>query len=583
MKRMNRLLFGLLALPVFVSCDKAALPSEHIRDREIALTVSLDDSRTTRASIGNDALDNENYIVKGEYGIILNLKAHMGKVHCCRFGDTREGNARKGYIYPVTDGVPSTVPMKWSDADISVDAFEFILDNIGYTEEYTHDEDGYFLGREWSQEEKTGTYGAQRERYEQDGTPVHTNDIVWGKGKAAYVNNGKDASYVDLTHRMSRINVAFVNLTDRQQKDMTVCLSNLVLEAESFNRLDGIVSISRTPDRSKVLTLLTETEKPIPLTDETEQGAYTEYVTPNYILPPQPLTDDEWPELIVTYTDETGNKREVRGLIPHDILNEDGNSWEGLDRLDAGNHLTIVAEIKDDTPDIIFTAKVRKWVELGPVTVTAGQYTPGIRNREDLEECIRLYNALPQFADAQTWDYASRNQRSVAIDRLLRYGVCKFKGPYSSELEWTFNIDYRITENDLPKTAFRYMLCRLMENNGPSLNLSEWTCPISFVDNAGSGTAVLEKLKGDKGIYNIEDLNFMIKAFNERQITFMEFYGTIGWSSPPTYSFDLRADIQGDVLQKINAQWDENTKIPILMNTNGFTINGSADANDIIQ
>ena len=579
MERLKQLFFGLLALPVFVSCDNEALLTEDIQDREIALSVSLDNRFTTRASIGSDVLDNENYIIKGEYGILLNLKSHWGKVYCCRFGDTREGNTRKGYIYPVTAGVPSTVPMKWSDADVSVNSFGFILDNIGYMEKYAYDEDRNFFGREWSEEEKTDTYGAQKEQYDANGTPLHTNDIIWGEGTAVYANNGKDVSYVELTHRMSRINVAFVNLTDEQQKDMTVSILNLVLKAESFNRFDGTVAISDNPDREKPLMLLEENEKLTPLTDATEQGTYMEYVTPNYILPPQPLTDGKWPELIVTYTDETGNRREVRGLIPHDILNEDGNSWEGLDRLNAGTHLTVVAEIKDNTPDIVFTAKVRKWVELGPVTVTASQCTPGIHNHEELEDCIRLYNSLPQFLTTQSWNYASREQRLAEIDKLLRYGVCKFKGEYSSELEWTFNIDYQITEEDLPKTVFRYMLCRLAEYDK---NLSEWTCPINFIDNAGSGADVLEKLKGDKGIYNIEDLNFMIKAFNERQPDYMKFYGTIDWTTPPSYTFELRADISGEVLQKINSQWDS-TKVPIIMNTNGFTINGSANVDDLIQ
>ena len=74
----------------------------------------------------------------------------------------------------------------------------------------------------------------------------------------------------------------------------------------------------------------------------------------------------------------------------------------------------------------------------------------------------------------------------------------------------------------------------------------------------------------------------MIKAFNERQPDYMKFYGTIDWTTPPSYTFELRADISGEVLQKINSQWDS-TKVPIIMNTNGFTINGSANVDDLIQ
>ena len=475
----------------------------------------------------------------------------------------------------VTNGEPSTVPLKWSDSDVAVKSFDFILDNIGYEEECTYDKDRNFLGRVWNSEEKAETYGAQKEQYDANGIPRHTNDIIWGTGKAMYGNDGKDVSYAELTHRMSRISVAFVNLSDQQQKDMTVSISNLVLKAESFNRANGTVSISDAPER-EMLTLLNENEKLTPLTDKTEQGSYTEYVTPNFILPPQPLIDDNWPELIVSYTDESGAKREVRGLIPHDILNENGNSWEGLDKLNAANHLTVVAEIKDNTPDIVFTVKVRKWIEFGPVTVTAKQFQPGIHNRQELEDCISLYNSLPQFADSDSWDYASQLQRKTNLDELLRYGVCKIEGGI---VKWTFYINYQLSEDELPDPLFRYMLCRLTEHGDQYV---EWTYPVNFVDNAGSGAEVLEKLKGNEGIYTLEDLNFMIKAFNEYKVEFMDFYGTVDYSSL-NYTFDLRANISGDIPQKMNLYWSNlGRNVTVKMNPNGFTINGSNNVDDII-
>lgn len=579
---MKSFVFGLLALPVIVSCNNDDAPLAGIADREIALGLSLDKRISSRASISEDVLDAENYIIKGEYAIIMELDAYKNRPHCCRFGTSVLDNGRRGNIYPVTDGTPAAAPLKWSNIS-PVTSFGFTIDNLGYTEACAYDDVSGFLGKEWSETEKTQTYAAQKEQYDADGTPVHTNDIIWGRGTALYGREGKDVSYVELTHRMTRVNVAFVNLTKDQQNDMIVKLTNLVCEPESFNRADGTVSIGDNLVR-KEYVLKGQGEELNVVRDETAEGTYLEHVTANHILPPQALTKEHWPEIVVTYTDETKNTREVRGLIPHDILNEDGNTWEALDGLNAGNHLTIVAEINEEIPDIVFTAKVRKWVNLGPVTVGASkdEGNPGIRSMKELERCIELYNDLQQFNGPGVWDYVYQSQKRLKhFGELMQYGDCKVVEVGKDKVvAWTFYIDFPLTE--LPQTGFRYMLCQLADKHGDWL--FPWTYPLTLVDNAGSPVDV-DRLKGERGIYNIEDLNHMIKAFNEvNKDGFMAFYGDVN-ADAFTCTINICDNISGSLICKLDYTGWENiygSKPKIILNTRGFTLNGNENIGELI-
>lgn len=565
MRRLKHIFIVLLALPALVSCDKDTLLPDGGQDQPVMLAVTLDERPMSRAAIGADKLDGENYIIKGDYSIFLDLPDGLGlpNAHCCRFPDSRNG-----LIYPVSregdTGEPSASPLKWSDERMqNKKEFDFILDNIGYVEECTKDETSMFLGREWTDEEKTKTYGAQQEAYREDKTPVHTNDIIWGRGTARYGTDGKTASVVELTHRMTRINVVCVDLdkmTEEQRNGMTISITNLVLSAESFNRYDGTVAIAEKPVR-EALILKGVGDVLIPSQDNTTNADnYVEYDTPNFILPPQPLDNENWPRVFVAYTASDGTEKKVSGLVPHEILNE-SNSWEALDALQAGNHLTIVVQIKEGIPDIIFTAKVKKWVEIGPMTVTATQHTPGINSKEELEECIRLYNQLPVFDTGL--NPANMQDKLNAVDeKLLLYGKCE---KVNGALRWTFPINFKLEDGYSPKTGFRYIMWATATDETYAFSY-----PLILTGEQGNQ---LESLKGEKGIYNIEDLNAMI-AFVNRQYGF-EYYGDYDDGSS-TYTFNLRANITGEVLNKIT------TGVNFVMNANGFTVNGSADVNNLI-
>lgn len=599
MKRMKSFVFALLALPVIVSCDNDDASLTETADREIALGLSLDKRTSSRASIGNDMLDGEKYIINGDYAIIMDMPQYAGQVHCCRFGTSVLDNGRRGNIYLVENSSLVAAPLKWSNIS-PVTSFDFTIDNLGYANESAYNAASGFM--EWTGEDKTVTYAAQKEWYDGSGIPKHTNDIIWGSGTARYSNEGKDVSYAELTHRMTRVSVAFVNLTE-QQKVMTVKLTNLVLEPESFNRVDGTVAIAENPKREDYMLFSKENGDELDvIRDDTAEDTYLEHVTANHILPPQALTEDHWPEIVVTYTDETNTLREVRGLIPHDILNENGNTWEALDGLNAGNHLTIVAEINEKIPDIVFTAKVRKWVNLGPVTVSAGpdKGTPGIRNMEELKRCIELYNDLPQFKDLpNSWDAATWNQRLTHFGELMQYGNCiKDNNGCAS---WTFYIDFDLSavpKKDLPQTGFRYMLWGLLQDAN---TLGQYTYPLTLVytPNPDMNDNANQSLKGEKGIYNIEDLNTFIKAINEQNTWFLTFFSTINsWTADKV---ELKVKIKDHLSgvpfkidqQKLNTLVYENKDsngniigiIPvkiILDNPNDFTLNGEENIGELI-
>lgn len=678
MRTSKEIFISLLSL-LLVSCDKESFVDTGKDDREVTVAVSLGDRHMmSRASIGTNDVDKENYIVRGEYGFIAPRLAGSGyDVHRCCFFDNRHGN-----IYFVTDGTPSSDPLKWSDKKLEgIDKFIFRLDNLGYetTCTYTALNGKEFLVPNWSEEEKTTTYAAQREEYNPaTGEATHTNDIIWGVDTVKRDNKGKER-YVELTHRMSRINVALVNLTESQRGNIKeITISNLVLKPESFNRLDGTVSVASSPDR-KYLTLF-DKEKGDNLQTTTENSGsdtYEEYMTCNYILPPQPLDENNWPVLTVTYTDDNGSNKIVKGLIPHEVINENGNSWESLDRLNAADHLTVVAEIKGSIPDIIFTARVRPWIELGPVVLDANYHKPGIYNLEDLNEfidlynkqnenpatiydftyelsrfadcdlsefptrlkwklilqsnidildtdlarklkrslyygiypvtiddngynltlnnktgisailapstginnktdlenCIKLYNSLPQF-NSVDWNPSTFEQKRAGMDKLLEYGTCETVG---NVMKWTFDLNYPITE--LPTTKFRHTLCRFTEYG----DFTPWMYPLSFNNNAGSNESVIKQLEGNKGIYVIEDLVYMIRAFNEHRTNFMEFYGTIN-QSELSYTFTLMDNISGDIPQKMKRYWEGVGNVNVILNNPyNFTINDSSGVNNLIE
>lgn len=595
MNRLKQILLPLLALPALVSCDNDTFPAYNGQEQPVTLAVSLDKGAMSRASIGTDALDKENFIINGDYSIFLGIKdpevLGFPHVHCCRFT-----NDRKGLIYPVTPSTKevSASPLTWSDAKVDKKDFEFILDNIGYQEACSWNPDTEFLGKAWDNTEKNTTYAAQKEEYDANKKPQHTNDIIWGRDIAKYDESGK-SSVVELTHRMTRINVVFVNLdqtlTKEERKGMTVSIENLVLDAESFNRYDGTVAIADNPNRG-ILKLKGEGED-LPLLGngiDEENNTYKEYGTANFILPPQPLVEVNWPKVVVRYQ-KGGQEVTKSGLIPHEILYESSDasrssSWVKLDQLHAGNHLTIVVEIKEGIPEIIFTAKVKEWKELGPVTVTAGQRKPGINNTDELEEAIRLYNSLPVFAsttdltplpvypDKEHPEYP--NRINAIDDRLLLYGTPAI---VENALQWTFPINFELN-GYVPNPGFRNIMWATAENSG----LRGYSYPLNLTSEKNKEEK-LATLKGAKGIYNIEDLNAMISTVIKDIAGTAPLYGELN-SKTATYTFNLRADISGEVLRKLPKTvtvYGTVYTMTYVMNDNGFFVNGSKDVNTLIE
>ena len=614
MNRLKQILFTLLALPALVSCDNDTLPVIDGQGQPVTLSVSLDKGAMSRAAISPDSLDKENFIINGDYGIILGIKDKEGNlgypnVHCCRFT-----NDRKGLIYQATSSGDtkevSASPLKWSDAEIDKKDFKFILDNMGYQKTCTWNSDTEFLGWEWSDDEKNKTYAAQEERYAADNNkkPLHTNDIIWGRDTAKYDISGK-SSFVELTHRMTRINVVFVNLENTlknqaERKEMTVSIANLVLAAESFNRFDGTVSIADNPVRD-TLQLKGKGTDLLQLGNQTdeENNSYVEYGTPNFILPPQPLAETQWPKVVVTYKKEGEEAKTVSGLIPHEILyessgNDQNSSWVKLDRLRAAQHLTIVVEIKEGTPDIIFTAKVKEWVGIGPMTVVAAQRKPGINNIEELKKAIRMYNSLPVFKDG-TIEVAKLEDKLAAIDdRMLLYGTPETvtkkynyfdknenveKEAECSVIQWTFPINFSLNGYE-PKPGFRNIMWELGYKTDYTV---AYSYPIKFT---GENTEVdLENLKGGKGIYNLEDLKAMITVVNSGDPTNMNLYGEREIYPTPSeyfeYTFDLRNNITFNA-GELSALLKRNIGNKVYFYTmidNGFEVNGSNDVMTLIE
>ena len=243
----------------------------------------------------------------------------------------------------------------------------------------------------------------------------------------------------------------------------------------------------------------------------------------------------------------------------------------------------MVVEIKEDIPEIIFTAKVKKWVELGPMTVTATQRKAGINDMDELNEFIRMYNSLPVFTNTTDFSVPTIKEKTDAVDDLmLLYGKPETlkvdAGGYDvNVIQWTVPINFDL-EGKVPSPGFR----NIMWETAKSPGTIAFSYPLVLTSDPALNTdAELEALKGKKGIYNIEDLNAMVSTVIVDVAGSAGLYGDYD-SKMLTYAFDLRDNISGEVLRKL-PEVVGNVTFKYVMNDNGYSINGSKDVYDIVQ
>lgn len=391
--------------------------SENTGDICVTATVS---GMATRASEGdNDGIVN---VTDGTYTVTMSSE----DCYECRFA---EGEGR---LYP--EG--SSVPIQWAIYTYESDYYYFWMDNIldrnnvvlgDNPKNYT------FIGPIWTAEERKKYRAAQDTGEGENLVPC---DIVWNTAKA---EKGQKVN-IDLLHRMARVNVILKDVGEYSDKNITVRLTDLILEPAAFNRIDGTVMLNSPEDNTGAghedLTLLDNA----PLAVSEEDGALVGR-TPSFILPPQKAREGEH----ICYLKVTIDGITYSAPLPLDMIHTPENVSD-VTGFAQGLHLEIRARIttKDDQPKIEFgPVYVKRWEDVGNYFVPA--VAGGVTNVNDLNTLIELYNKMPDKTGTQLNSYFDiqllGSDYKHTFRKLTQFGRHTYEQTgYEGKMYWNFKL-----------------------------------------------------------------------------------------------------------------------------------------------
>lgn len=271
-----------------------------------------------------------------------------------------------------------------------------------------------------------------------------SNDIQWGSLQAS--RGTKNLNFT-LHHQLSRVIVIVtIDSENDYNKELdlegaTVKLTNLVTTPYSFNRTDGSVALAAqdaTPETNNLVLVDGQTEWVLIEPDE-QNDNITRYYTPDYILPPQGLAnDDTRTRLVIT----TAKGKTYSGVVPHAMF-----IYQGSDNTPYPVNFSFLkeyriilrTEISKDPPELVFApVQVIDWVDKGEFTVDG--YQAGIYSADD------FYNLIKAWATYTTevisnYGYLSENKwvfnfwNTVTLD----YDMIAGKMNSSRDFEFIFN------------------------------------------------------------------------------------------------------------------------------------------------
>ena len=330
--------------------------------------------------------DDDSRIVTGEYQMTYPASVSGGQI----LTETArvEFTGGIGVVYaPVTNE-----QLKWVDVEGSTPTF--YLDNVapGLAGDGSDATTVVF--------DKSGSIPYSAGLYQGDASAC---DLLWGSSLVS--RNAKTINF-DLHHCMSRLCVK-VTVDHRYELDneldlsgASVYITSLALTPESYNRLDGSLSLGDVPDYTDFTLVgdsfgwkLTESYTG---DDGTE---FTVYTTQDFVLPPQDLQEDEKrPKLVI----DLGNGRVYSGILPHAMLIEDADpshtepSYPVALSFLREHILTIRTVITEEPPSLEFMpVEVVDWVDKGEHYIEAHQ--AGIYTAEEFYKLIEYYKAGNEY------------------------------------------------------------------------------------------------------------------------------------------------------------------------------------------
>ena len=383
---MKTLIAAASALAI-VSCTKGGIPDP---DGEKPVRIGA----RTALELQSRAYQASGKVSSGTYYLTYTARDKAKAVAEAKFGDPETGE-ENGIVT-----LPSGDRLLWkfiTDESVST----FCLDNVPKS----GDGDG-----------TTVTFGSDNNPFkaglfDDDGG---TNDLLWGTRD---VSRNAENIHFDLHHNMSRVRVQVtVNRKNSTEgalnlDDAEVKITSLIHTPRSFNRLDGTLALGEDPDYDDLVLA----DRTIGWNNDLDksEGDTEMRTTYDFVLPPQTLSDENRPRLVITLADGSV----YSGILPHAMeINspEYKNPYPVALSFLKEHILTLRTEITEAPPSLSFMpVTVVEWIDRGSFTLEGHQ--AGIYTTKDFEDLLHW------------WDEYNE-------DQLARYGLLEDDGK-----KWMFS------------------------------------------------------------------------------------------------------------------------------------------------
>ena len=258
------------------------------------------------------------------------------------------------------------------------------------------------------------------------------NDLLWG---IKTDNRNVSTLNFDLHHNMARLQVIVTvdksNSADAESLNLenaTVTISNLILTPESYNRLDGSLTL---PDKYETFTLVSK-DNNLEWADIAEEDTtpdITIYNTCDFVLPPQNLLENtSRPRLTITLE----NGKVYSGVIPYAMIVIDSTypepGYPMTLSLMKEHLLTIRTIVTEEPPELSFMpVYVVEWVDKGNFFLDGHQ--AGIYTADEFYSMIKHYNSDETTRNYQlqrygtltenTWDFVLWNSLHLDYSQIV--------------------------------------------------------------------------------------------------------------------------------------------------------------------
>lgn len=276
-----------------------------------------------------------------------------------------------------------------------------------------------------------------------------TNDLLWG---AKMFQRNAGTLHFDLQHAMARVRLMVTADNTNGEIDLTgatVRITNLNLKPVSFDRIEGTLQLDTESADAYADLVFVDPENGGPdwLNSYESDGNKTVYQSPDFVLPPQDLLqDDNRPRLVI----KLASGAEYSGILPSAMLIGDGVHAEpsypvALSFL-SQYVLTIRTVVTDEPPSLTFMpVYVMKWVDKGSFDEEAHQ--SGIYKAAEFYQLIEYYNRGKVFQldrygkqketnGVETWHFDFWN--SVTLDYNEIHGRMR-ENPTGGPFTFVFN------------------------------------------------------------------------------------------------------------------------------------------------